>query len=61
MRLIALMLLAACAPTAAHAQPRPTVVIKAARLFDGRGDQVIANGAVIVVDGKIQEIGRAHV
>ncbi len=57
MRLIALMLLAACAPTAAHAQPRPTVVIKAARLFDGRGDQVIANGAVIVVDGKIQAAG----
>jgi imidazolonepropionase-like amidohydrolase len=55
--LLVLSALCACAPTAARAQPRPTIAVKAARLFDGRSDRVVADGVVIVVDGRIQAAG----
>jgi imidazolonepropionase-like amidohydrolase len=49
------LLAAQGAPPAA---PAPEVVVlKAARLFDGRGDTVIADGMVIVSGGKIQAVG----
>ena len=49
-----LLLLAATVP--APAQPKPTTVIRAARLIDGRGN-VLSNGAVAVTDGKIVSVG----
>lgn len=38
------------------AQPKPAMVIRAARLIDGRGN-VLTNGAVAVTDGKIVSVG----
>lgn len=38
----------------APAKAPEVVVLKAARLFDGRGDSTVANGVVIVEDGKIK-------
>jgi imidazolonepropionase-like amidohydrolase len=42
--------------TIVTAQPKPTTVIRAARLIDGRGN-VLSNGAVAVTDGKIVSVG----
>ncbi|HEX3764730.1 MAG TPA: amidohydrolase family protein [Kofleriaceae bacterium] len=44
------------APAAAVAAPRVTV-IKAAHLFDGKSDQVVSPGVVVVQDGKITAAG----
>lgn len=44
------------AATAAHAAPK-TTVIKAAHLFDGKSDQVVSPGVVVVQDGKIVAAG----
>ncbi len=46
----------AAQPAAASPQHQ-VIVLKAARLFDGRGDATIANGMVIVDGGKIQAVG----
>ena len=37
--------------------PARTTVLKAARLFDGRGDSMIRNAVIVVADGKIQSVG----
>jgi imidazolonepropionase-like amidohydrolase len=37
--------------------PAGTTVLKAARLFDGRGEAAIRNAVIVVVDGKIQSVG----
>jgi imidazolonepropionase-like amidohydrolase len=34
-----------------------TTVLKAARMFDGKGDQVVAPGLVVITDGKITGVG----
>ena len=40
------------------AEPEPaTVVVRAARMFDGRGDTVVRNAVIVVADGKIQSAG----
>src|SRR5262245_9986272 len=53
---IALLLLATAA--ASEETPAPTpVVLKAARLFDGKSDAAIANGVVVVAGGRIQAVG----
>ncbi len=49
-------------PAVLTAQPAPegkpeVVVLKAARLFDGKGDAVIRNGVVIVEGGTIKAVG----
>jgi imidazolonepropionase-like amidohydrolase len=49
---------AALSTTATAADPPArTTVLKAARLFDGRGDATIRNAVVVVTDGKIQSVG----
>jgi imidazolonepropionase-like amidohydrolase len=45
-----------CVSTAADAAPK-TTIIKAARLFDGKSDQVVSPGVVVVQDGKIIAAG----
>lgn len=46
------------APPAAPAAPTaPVIALKAARLFDGRSDQWVRNGVVVVAGGKIQAVG----
>jgi imidazolonepropionase-like amidohydrolase len=47
---------AASAQATAPASP-PVTVLKARRLFDGRGDTSIANGVVVVQAGKITAVG----
>ena len=54
--------LALCAAALATAvsgaePPARTTVLKAARLFDGRGDSMIRNAVIVVADGKIQSVG----
>src|SRR6185295_14217312 len=39
------------------APPSGTVILKAARLFDGKADRIVSPGVVIVVAGKIQGVG----
>ncbi len=52
---MALAVLAAAQPAGS---PRPEVVVlKAARLFDGRGDGTVANGMVVVEGGTIRAVG----
>ncbi|MBI3449448.1 MAG: amidohydrolase family protein [Acidobacteria bacterium] len=48
----------ALAISAFAAQPSKSYVIKAARMFDGRGDGVVSPGLVVVVDGRIQGVGK---
>ncbi len=43
----------------AHTQDAPATVIKAARLFDGRGNAVETPGVVLVVAGRIAAVGSA--
>src|SRR5262245_26215975 len=52
-----LFVVAALASTAVAA-PR-AVVIKAAHLFDGKSDQVVSPGVIVVRDGKIVAAGAA--
>ncbi len=47
---------AASAQATSPASP-PVTVLKAHRLFDGRGDTSIANGVVVVQGGKITAVG----
>jgi imidazolonepropionase-like amidohydrolase len=55
-RRFALALLALLLPTAASAAPR-TIVLRAAHLFDGKSDQVVSPGVVVVREGKIVAAG----
>jgi imidazolonepropionase-like amidohydrolase len=49
---------ATCATVLVHAQPAPALTaIRAARLFDGRGDGTIADGVVIVEGSRIRSVG----
>jgi imidazolonepropionase-like amidohydrolase len=59
--LCALVLIALCAPDAGAAPaPVPKVVaIKAARLFDGVSEKLIAPGLVVVSEGKITAVSGA--
>jgi imidazolonepropionase-like amidohydrolase len=58
---LAVVLAGAAAARAGAQAPAParaeTVVLKAARLFDGRGDTTVANAVVIVDGGKITAVG----
>lgn len=56
---LALSLLAATSLTFAQADKKEpkAIVIKAARMFDGKSDRVVSPGLVVVVDGKIQGVG----
>ena len=56
MRILRIVVLTLCAVTTLTAQPKPTTVIRAARLIDGRGN-VLTGGAVAVTDGKIVSVG----
>src|SRR5262245_41988071 len=49
--------LLACALTAFAADPPRTIVLKAARIFDGRGDTVVSPGVVVVSEGRIVAVG----
>jgi imidazolonepropionase-like amidohydrolase len=53
---LALVCLSVFAHSAAGAPPR-TVAVKAARLFDGKSDQIVSPGVVLVRDGKIVAAG----
>jgi imidazolonepropionase-like amidohydrolase len=45
-------------PSARAAEPAPaTVVVRAARLFDGRGEAAVRNGVVVVEGGTIKAVG----
>jgi len=60
--LVAVLLAGAASPSAwaqapAVAPATEVVVLKAARLFDGRGDSTVPNGVVIVEGGKITAAG----
>lgn len=60
MRIRSALAAAAIAAAAAQAQPaaRPEVVVlKAARLFDGTGDRLLANGVVVVEGSRIRAVG----
>ena len=46
-------------PLPAAEAPAPLVALKAARLFDGRGDAVITDAVVLVEGSKIKAVGRA--
>jgi imidazolonepropionase-like amidohydrolase len=63
MRLFAFVLLAASAACAFQATPGPpeTLVLKAARLFDGRSQSLTAPGVVVVSAKKIQAVSPAQV
>ena len=51
------LLLALCALGATAAEPpKKQIVLKGARLFDGRSDRVISPATVVVSDGRIQSI-----
>ena len=39
------------------AKPKRAIVIKAARLFDGKNERLTTPGVIVVVDGKIQSLG----
>ena len=54
MRFIALVLTMSCL---SGAEPSRPIVLKAARLFDGKSDRLISPGLVVVVAGRIQAIG----
>ena len=60
-RILAVVVLSAAAGAAtASAQPSPaaeTTVLKAARLFDGKGDTTVQGGVVIVEGHKIKAVG----
>jgi imidazolonepropionase-like amidohydrolase len=48
---------AAAAPAPSAPSGPAVMVLKAARLFDGRSDQWVRNGVVVVAGGKIQAVG----
>ncbi|HEY8022078.1 MAG TPA: amidohydrolase family protein, partial [Thermoanaerobaculia bacterium] len=49
---------AVVAAPAAETAPPQVVVLKAARLFDGRGDAAVPNGMVVVEGGTIKAVGQ---
>jgi imidazolonepropionase-like amidohydrolase len=51
--------LLACALSAFAADPPKAIVLKAARLFDGRGEAVASPGVVVVSEGRIVAVGGA--
>jgi imidazolonepropionase-like amidohydrolase len=53
---VKLAVLTLCATAAVTAQPDESVVIRAARLIDGRGS-ILSSGAVAIKDGKIISVG----
>jgi len=56
--LLAPLLLAAPAPAAAPEPPRP-VVLRAARLFDAKSDQLVSGGVAVLVEGAtIRAVGK---
>jgi imidazolonepropionase-like amidohydrolase len=59
--LISALVLTLFGISAAGAQPQKppakTVVLKAARMFDGKSDRVVSPGAVVITDGKITATG----
>ncbi len=56
MRTLLALVAVSLAGSTATAAPK-TTVIKAARLFDGKSDQVVSPGVVVVTDGKIVAAG----
>ena len=54
---LALIVAALATPAGLAAAAPKTIVIKAAHLFDGKSDQVVSPGVVVVVDGKITAAG----
>ena len=58
MRFLLALTCASLASLAATAAAAPkTIVVKAAHLFDGKSDQVVSPGVVVVQDGKITAAG----
>ena len=55
----ALVLAAEATASAQAPAPAATVVLKAARLFDGRGDTAVRDGVVVVEGGRIKAVGSA--
>jgi imidazolonepropionase-like amidohydrolase len=47
----------ASAQTSASTGSGKTVVLRAARMFDGKSDKIIEPGLVVISDGKIQSVG----
>src|SRR5678816_1453155 len=54
---LALIVAALAMPAGLAAAAPKTIIIKAAHLFDGKSDQVVSPGVVVVVDGKITAAG----
>src|SRR6266705_5657149 len=46
-----------CLGIAAHAADQATIVLKAARMFDGKSNSLVQNGVVIVQGNKIADVG----
>ncbi len=60
MTLLALLLCFAAVGTAQSGKTAPkTIVLKAARMFDGKSESLIKPGVVVVTDGKIVGVGAA--
>jgi imidazolonepropionase-like amidohydrolase len=58
-RLVFVFAFAVAVSLALAAAPGKSVVLKAARIFDGKGDQIVSPGLVVVTDGKITGVGAA--
>lgn len=58
-RVVMAFALVICVSPALLAAPGQSVVLKAARMFDGKGDQVVTPGLVVITDGKIAGVGAA--
>src|SRR6185295_3035201 len=56
-RILGVLLLSAAAVSAQTPPVAEVTVLKAARLFDGKGDSAVRDGVVIVEGGKIQAVG----
>ena len=59
-RVMVLAALCALGPLPAFAQqkqPSKSYVLKAARMFDGKSNAIVAPGIVVVTDGKITGVG----
>ncbi len=59
MKHVLLALAAALTASAQSPSATPAMVIKAARMFDGRSDRIVAPGLVVVENGKISGVGTA--
>ncbi|HET9796101.1 MAG TPA: amidohydrolase family protein [Thermoanaerobaculia bacterium] len=56
---LAVLVLAFAAAAFAQAPPAKTLVLKAARMFDGRSERAVSPGLVVVENGKIASVGGA--